>query len=91
MANFGLTVKQATPGKRIEMQCKHQNGLLYIVPSEATWVCSEELLHAHALAGFFKQLSKLEDQRVTELMQQWGLYFRERALASEDDGENDPS
>ena len=91
MANFGLTVKQATPGKRIEMQCKHQNGLLYVVPSEATWVCSEELLHAHALAGFFKQLSKLEDQRVTELMQQWGLYFRERALASEDDGENDQS
>ena len=85
MTDFGLTVKHDTGGKRVEMQCKHQNGLLYVVPSEASWVCSEELLHAHALAGFFKQLVALNDERVKEAMQRWGIYFRERPLASDDD------
>ncbi|MCI0440608.1 MAG: hypothetical protein L0177_15955 [Chloroflexi bacterium] len=83
MAEFGLIVKHDSGGKRIEAQCEHQNGLLYIVPSEASWVCSEELLHAHALAGFFRQLVQLNDDRVKELMQRWGIYYRERALASQ--------
>ena len=85
MAEFGLHIKHDSGGKRLEVQCKHQNGLLYVVPSEASWVCSEELLHVHAIAGFFKQLVELDDQRVKEIMQRWGLYFRERPLASEDD------
>ena len=85
MADFGLNVKHDSGCKRIEMECKHQNGLLYVVPSEASWVCSEELLHVHALAGFFKQLTELKDHRVKEVMQRWGLYFRERPLASQDE------
>ena len=85
MVEFGLNVKHDTSGKRIEMQCRHQNGLLYVVPSEASWVCSEELLHAHALAGFFKQLTELNDQRVKEILRRWGLYFRERPLAPLDE------
>lgn len=85
MAEFGLTVKHDSGGKRVEMQCAHQNGLLYVVPSEASWVCSEELLHAHAIAGFFKQLAELDNPQVKEIMQRWGLYFRERPLASQDD------
>ena len=85
MANFGLNVKHDSGCKRIEIECKHQNGLLYVVPSEASWVCSEELLHVHALAGFFKQLTELKDDRVKEAMQRWGLYFRERPLASQDE------
>ena len=90
MSEFGLNVKDDTGGKRIEVQCKHQNGLLYVVPSEASWVCSEELVHAHALAGFFRQLVELNDQRVREVMQRWGLYFRTRPLASQDpDGEGE--
>ena len=84
MPEFGLNIKQDTGGKRIEVQCEHQNGLLYVVPSEASWVCSEDLLHAHALAGFFTQLMELDDQRVKEIMQRWGLYFRARPLTSQD-------
>ncbi len=82
MEQFGLTIKEDTGGKRIELQCEHQNGLLYIVPGEASWVCSEELMHAHALAGFFQQMSELDDPRIKELMQRWGLYYRPRPLAS---------
>ncbi len=85
MAEFGLTVKHDSGGKRVEIQCAHQNGLLYIVPSEASWVCSEELLHAHAIAGFFRQLIELDNPQVKEAMQRWGLYFRERPLASQDE------
>ena len=91
MAEFGLTVKHDSGGKRIEVQCKHQNGLIYVVPSEASWVCTEELLHAHALAGFFRQLMALENPQVEAIMQRWGLYFRERALASESDSDGESS
>ena len=57
--------------------------MIYVVPSETSWVCKPELLHVHALAGFFKQLSKLNDPEVQEIMQRWGVYYRVRPLASE--------
>ena len=91
MGDYGLHVKGQSGGKRVELQCEHQNGLLYVVPGEASWVCDEELLHVHALAGFLKQLVQLDDDRVKEAMQRWGLYFRERDLATHDgevDGES---
>ena len=91
MAEMGMTVKHSSGSKRIEIECPHQNGLLYVVPSEASWVCSEDLLHAHALAGFFGQLCDMNDPRVKDLMQRWGLYFRERPLADQPDGEEDTS
>ncbi len=84
MEEFGLIIKDDTGGKRIELQCEHQNGLLYVVSGEASWVCSEELMHAHALAGFFRQLSELDDPRIKVLMQRWGLYYRPRPLAPPD-------
>ncbi|MSP79102.1 MAG: hypothetical protein EXR67_06075 [Dehalococcoidia bacterium] len=76
----GITIKQSTEGTRIEAQCEHQNGLLYIVPGEMSWVCPDGTRHAHSLAGFFKELGRLDDPRVAKLMQRWGLYFRERPL-----------
>lgn len=85
MAEYGLTVKNDSGGKRIEIECKHQNGLLYVVPSEASWVCTDSLLHVHALAGFLKQLSELKDQRVTQIMRRWGIYYRTRPLSEEAD------
>ncbi|MDA1188126.1 MAG: hypothetical protein O2854_00380 [Chloroflexi bacterium] len=88
MGEFGLTVKHDTGGKRIEIECKHQNGLLYVVPSEANWVCTEDLMHAHALGGFMKQLSELNDTRVTDAMRRWGIYYRPRELAEEEGMEN---
>ena len=80
MAEFGLNVKQGSGGKRLEMQCSHQNGLLYVVPGDGSWVCSQELLDAHALAGFFRELVELDDDRVHRLMQNWGLYYRSRPI-----------
>ncbi len=78
--SYGIIVKHDSGGKRLEVQCPHQNGLLYVVPSQASWVCADEHLHAHALAGFFKELVGLQSPQVKELMQRWGLYFRERPL-----------
>ena len=78
---YGITLKHDKGGDRLEIQCMHQSGLMYIVPSEANWVCSEEHLHAHALAGFLRELAEFEDVRIAGLMRRWGLYFRERPLA----------
>ena len=80
---YGITIKHDQGGKRLEVRCAHEGGLLYVVPGEASWVCAEEYLHAHALAGFFKELVGLQSQQVKELMQRWGLYFREQAVEGE--------
>ena len=85
MTEFGLTVKQGSGGKRLEMQCSHQNGLLYVIPGEGSWVCSQELMHAHALAGFFRELMELDDDRLHQLMQRWGLYYRSRPIEADDE------
>ena len=73
---YGITVKQDTGGTRVEVRSQNQAGLLYAVPAEASWVATGEQLHAHALAGFFNDLTALGDTRVGELMQKWGLYYR---------------
>ena len=82
MSSFGLMVKGESGSKRVELQCEHQNGLIYVVPGEGSWVCSEELMHVHSLAGFFDELVRLDDPRVKEAMQRWGLYFRQRPLSA---------
>ena len=81
----GITVKQGSEGTRLEMQCEHQSGLLYMVPGEMSWVCKDDTRHAHGLAGFFKELNKLNDPQVAKLMQRWGLYYRERPLEAHAD------
>ena len=83
MPDIGLIVKHDTEGKRIEMQCEHQNGVAYIVRGEANWVCDEEMLHVHSLAGFFRELGELDDDRVAAIMQRWGIYYRPRPLATD--------
>jgi hypothetical protein len=84
--DYGITIKHDHGGKRLEMQCPHQNGLLYVVPSQGSWVCSEDNLHAHALAGFFKELAGLQNPQVKELMQRWGIYYRARVVEREEQG-----
>jgi hypothetical protein len=59
--------------------------MLYVVPAEASWVCQPENIHAHALAGFLRELVELDDPRVRELMQRWGLYYRARPIESEEE------
>ena len=83
MADYGITVKLGSEGTRVGVQCPHQSGVLYAAPAPASWVCSGDLLHAHALAGFMGELVRLEDPRVRDLMQRWGIYFRERPIAED--------
>ena len=83
MAETGLTVKLSDDMTRIQVTCDHQSGLIYVVPAERSWVCSNELLPAHALAGFFRELTALEDPQVRELMGQWGIYYRQLPLDRE--------
>ncbi len=88
MADLGMTV---TPGEgmtRIQVTCEHQSGLIYIVPAERSWVCSPENIPAHALAGFFRELVALKHPGVQDLMQQWGLYYRQLPLEFEETAES---
>ena len=71
---------QITPGAemtRIQVTCEHQQGLIYVVPAERSWVCNSETLPAHALAGFFRELVGLQRPEISNLMRQWGIYYRQ--------------
>ena len=80
----GLTVKISTDMGRVQVTCPHQSGLIYAVPGDRSWVCTDDLRPAHAMAGFFRELIALKDPRVETLMQQWGLYYRSLPLESEE-------
>ena len=82
---YGVTIKEGTGDTRVDIQCNHQSGMLYVVPAEASWVCQPENIHAHALAGFLRELVELDDPKVRELMQRWGLYYRARPIESEEE------
>ncbi len=86
MSANGLEVKTGQDVTRVQMTCEHQSGLLYMVPGEKSWVCSQEMMPAHALAGFLGELVELGDPRVKAMMQRWGVYFRSLPL-EETDGE----
>ena len=77
MTTFGLDIIPGNDMTRIKAVCEHQRGLIYVVPAERSWVCSKENLPAHALAGFFRELSALDNKEVEGLMQEWGIYFRQ--------------
>ena len=73
----GIEVKPSEDMTRIQAVCEHQRGLIYVVPAERSWVCTAEMMPAHALAGFFRELVALKDPAVEGLMKQWGLYYRQ--------------
>ena len=79
MAN-GIVLKSSKEGDRLEIGCTHQNGLLYVVPSAANWVCEKKTVPAHALAGFLKDVFELNLSSIQEIAQKWGVYYRERPL-----------
>ena len=87
MAANGLDVKTGQDITRLQITCEHQSGLLYMVPGEKSWVCSQEMMPAHALAGFLGELVEMEDSRVKAMMQRWGIYFRRLPLEETEDGE----
>lgn len=84
MTTFGLDIIPGNDMTRIKAVCEHQRGLIYVVPAERSWVCSKENLPAHALAGFFRELSALDNKEVEGLMQEWGIYFRQLPKEQED-------
>ena len=85
----GITVKTGADMARVQVTCPHQSGLIYAVPGDRSWVCTDELRPAHAMAGFFRELIALKDPRVESLMQEWGLYYRSLPLDSEIVGDED--
>ena len=86
MSEHGLLIKYGEGMTRVHVSCIHQSGLLYVVPAEKSWVCSQEYMPAHAIAGFLKELMDLKDDRVGKMMQRWGIYFRQLPLEDEPDG-----
>jgi hypothetical protein len=82
-AAHGLDIRSGQGITRINLGCEHQRGMLYIVPAEKSWVCSAEMLPGHALAGFLGELVGEKDERVSNLMQKWGIYFRQMPLEKE--------
>lgn len=73
----GLTITRGDDMTRIQVSCDHQQGLIYVVPAERSWVCDNQRLPAHALAGFFRELVALQQPAVKQLMDQWGIYYRQ--------------
>lgn len=84
----GFTLKAGQGSAWMEIVCPHQNGLLYMVPGDRSWVCEDDVRPAHVLSGFFNEIAALDDARIRETMNRWGLYYRPRPLA---DGGADPS
>ena len=80
----GFALKIGKGSASIGMECPHQNGLLYMVPGDRSWVCEDDLRPAHVLAGFFKDITALDDARIRDAMNRWGLYYRSRPLAGAD-------
>lgn len=76
MEVLGLTVNKGANGNRIALKCEHLSSLIYTIPSESSWVCSNDLIHAHALSGFFHDITSLKEEKVKHLMQKWGIYYR---------------
>jgi len=89
MADYGLTVTRKEEMVRLTLRCPHQNGVLYVVRGEKSWVCNPEHLHAHALAGLMAELASLQDPKVKEAMQRWGVYFR--SLPLEEEAQENPA
>jgi len=78
----GISFKPSEGQTRVTLECSHQHGRLYIVEgAEMNWVCSASRRSAHSVAGFFGELVDLDNERVKELMQRWGLYYRRLPLA----------
>jgi len=61
---------------RINIDCKHQSSILYVVPTESNWVCGSGEMHLHSLSGFLKTLIDLNKPEIKDAMQQWGIYVR---------------
>ena len=88
MDDHGLEIRSGEGLSRLQLACTHQKGMLYVVPAERSWVCAQELMPAHALAGFLGDLTDLQEPTVQRLMSLWGIYFRRLPLDVEETQES---
>ncbi len=70
---------------KIDLECDHKSGILYIVPSESSWVCKDENLDSHSLSGFFSDIVESGDKKTMRLMQKWGVYYRNNPFTEPDE------
>ena len=49
LTDGGFALKSGPGSASLAMECPHQNGLLYVVPGDRSWVCEDEVRPAHAL------------------------------------------
>ena len=83
MNECAFSIKHGDQSKRFQLKCDHRGGTLYIIPSEASWVCDESSFHAHALEGFFNDLLKITDPKIEDLFNKWGLFYRSEKFETE--------
>jgi len=82
-SNQGITLAIEKGMSRIGLECEHKKSIIYVVPAEMSWVCGNKTIPAHALAGFFNELLMENHSWVRDLMQKWGIYFRQLPLEDE--------
>ena len=73
---------------RMELRCPHQDGVIYITPAPKSWVCDTDTLISHSLSGFMQELTQFNDPKISNLMQEWGLYYRPLPRVDEDSQSN---
>jgi len=80
----GLTIKNQEDLTSIEASSSNQHGLIYITHgAPKNWVAKPEEMISHTLAGFFKALNLIDDPRIKDLFNDYGLVYRELEIDNE--------
>jgi|TARA_B110000263_G_C15277924_1_gene496762 hypothetical protein len=80
----GLTIKNQKDLTSIEASSSNQHGLIYITHgAPKNWVAKPDEMVSHTLAGFFKALTEIEDPKIQDLLNAYGLVYRELEISSE--------
>ena len=80
----GLTIKNQEDLTSIEASSSNQHGLIYITHgAPKNWVAKPEEMISHTLAGVFKALNLIDDSRIKDLFNDYGLVYRELEIDHE--------
>ena len=83
-----LKINRSESQVRIELKCDHKSGILYIVPSDSSWVCKDQNLGSHSISGFFSDIIENGDKKTIDLMQKWGVYYRNNPFMDSDESKD---
>tara|TARA_Y100001960_G_C14561457_1_gene771015 strand:+ start:694 stop:948 length:255 start_codon:yes stop_codon:yes gene_type:complete len=84
MNESSFSIEHGDQSKKFKLKCDHRGGILYIIPSEASWVCDDTSFHAHAIEGFFSDLLKISDPQIENLFNKWGMFYRSQKFESKE-------